>query len=72
MATVAFVGLGAMGLPMADNLLKRQHQVRGFDFKADALAAHVRNGGVAATSAADNPAGPEPTTSRSQCAQLFS
>ncbi|HRJ69804.1 MAG TPA: NAD(P)-binding domain-containing protein, partial [Beijerinckiaceae bacterium] len=31
MASIAFVGLGAMGLPMADNLLKRQHKVRGFD-----------------------------------------
>lgn len=53
MATVAFVGLGAMGLPMANNLLKRQHKVRGFDFKAEALAAHVKNGGDAALNAAE-------------------
>lgn len=53
MTTIAFVGLGAMGLPMADNLLKRQHQVRGFDFKAEALAVHEKNGGVACASAAE-------------------
>lgn len=53
MTTIAFVGLGAMGLPMADNLLKRQHQVRGFDFKREALDAHAGNGGFAALSAAD-------------------
>ncbi|MCA0422109.1 MAG: NAD(P)-dependent oxidoreductase [Proteobacteria bacterium] len=51
MTTIAFVGLGAMGLPMADNLLKRQHQVRGFDFKPEALAAHGANGGTVTTSA---------------------
>jgi len=53
MTTIAFVGLGAMGLPMADNLIKRQHVVRGFDFKPEALAAHEANGGHVATSAAD-------------------
>lgn len=53
MATVAFVGLGAMGLPMADHLIKRQHQVRGFDMKAEALAAHAKNGGVVCASAAE-------------------
>lgn len=53
MTTIAFVGLGAMGLPMADNLIKRQHRVQGFDFKAEALAAHEKNGGIAASSAAE-------------------
>lgn len=53
MTTIAFVGLGAMGLPMADNLIKRQHRVRGFDFKAEALAAHERNGGTACGSAGE-------------------
>jgi 3-hydroxyisobutyrate dehydrogenase len=51
MTTIAFVGLGAMGLPMAENLIKRQHQVRGFDFKAEALKAHEKNGGIACASA---------------------
>jgi len=51
MTTIAFVGLGAMGLPMADNLIKRQHKVRGFDVKPEALAAHAKNGGVACASA---------------------
>jgi putative dehydrogenase len=53
MSTIAFVGLGAMGLPMADNLLKRQHKVLGFDMRAEAIAAHVRNGGEGAGSAAE-------------------
>lgn len=57
MTTIAFVGLGAMGLPMADNLIKRQHKVRGFDFKAEALAAHERNGGIACASAKEACAG---------------
>lgn len=51
MTTIAFVGLGAMGLPMANNLIKRQHKVRGFDFKPEALAAHATNGGTACASA---------------------
>ena len=29
--TIAFVGLGSMGLPMATNLVKAGHAVRGFD-----------------------------------------
>ena len=33
MNTIAFVGLGAMGLPMAENLVKRQLRVTGFDIK---------------------------------------
>jgi len=53
MTTVAFVGLGAMGLPMAEHLIKRQHQVRGFDMKPEAIVAHAANGGVAASSARD-------------------
>lgn len=57
MSHVAFVGLGAMGLPMADNLLKRQHRVRGFDMRPEAVAAHVKNGGDGAESAAEAAAG---------------
>jgi 2-hydroxy-3-oxopropionate reductase len=52
MTTVAFVGLGRMGLPMASNLLARGFAVVGCDLDAarsDALAA--RGGTVAATAA---------------------
>src|SRR4051794_25823911 len=48
MATIGFIGLGNMGLPMAQNLIKAGHKVQGFDVsksQADALAA---SGGVAA------------------------
>ena len=31
MATIGFIGLGNMGLPMTRNLLKAGHRVRGFD-----------------------------------------
>ena len=37
MATIGFVGLGAMGLPMARNLLKAGHTVRGFDMRSGAV-----------------------------------
>ncbi|HRK24288.1 MAG TPA: NAD(P)-dependent oxidoreductase [Beijerinckiaceae bacterium] len=59
MATIAFIGLGAMGLPMADNLIKRQHKVRGFDFRKEALEVHQRNGGIACASAAEAATGAE-------------
>ena len=53
MTTVAFIGLGAMGRPMARNLVQRGFKVRGFDLSAAALADLTQAGGVAATSAAD-------------------
>ena len=31
MARIGFIGLGNMGLPMAQNLIKAGHQVEGFD-----------------------------------------
>ena len=52
METVAFVGLGAMGLPMAKNLLARGYPLRGYDVRAAAADALRQAGGVAATSAA--------------------
>src|SRR5262249_32679810 len=42
MAKIGFIGLGNMGLPMAQNLLKAGHAVQGFDVTkspVDALAA---------------------------------
>ena len=37
MTTVGFVGLGAMGLPMARNLVAKQFRVQGFDMRGEAL-----------------------------------
>ncbi len=47
---IGFVGLGHMGLPMAKNLLKAQHEVTGFDVQPKAVAALVDAGGYAAKS----------------------
>lgn len=52
MTSIAFVGLGAMGAPMAENLVKRQFRVTGFDMRESARAALVAAGGDAADSAA--------------------
>ncbi len=51
MHTIAFAGLGAMGLPMAKNLLAAGHRVRGFDLNPEALAALVSAGGEASSDA---------------------
>jgi 3-hydroxyisobutyrate dehydrogenase len=49
MATIGFIGLGNMGAPMARNLVKAGHQVRGYDVVPAALRRAVE-GGVAAVS----------------------
>ncbi len=59
MATIGFIGLGNMGAPMAANLVKAGHKVRGFDINAAALAALKDAGGEAAASAADAARGAE-------------
>jgi 3-hydroxyisobutyrate dehydrogenase len=53
MATIGFLGLGNMGRPMAENLVKAGHRVRGFDFSAAALGAFAAAGGTAVANAAD-------------------
>lgn len=53
MATIAFIGLGTMGRPMAHNLIKGGHSVTGFDLNAEALEQHRTNGGHVAASARD-------------------
>lgn len=53
MNKVAFVGLGAMGMPMALNLLKTGHSVIGFDLRSEPMEALVKAGGSSTTSAAD-------------------
>ncbi len=53
MTTIAFIGLGNMGNPMAANLVKAGHQVRGFDLVADNLKTAASNGVSIAGSAAE-------------------
>jgi L-threonate 2-dehydrogenase len=50
---VGFVGLGAMGLPMAENLVARGFAVAGYDLRAAALDRLADGGGRRAQSAAD-------------------
>jgi 3-hydroxyisobutyrate dehydrogenase len=50
---IGFIGLGAMGLPMAQRLLARGFSVRGFDLKSQALDTLSASGGHAAASAAE-------------------
>ncbi|MCC5827675.1 3-hydroxyisobutyrate dehydrogenase [Alkalimonas sp.] len=53
MATIAFIGLGNMGGPMAINLAKAGHQVKAFDLSLEALATVKAEGADIAASAAD-------------------
>jgi 4-hydroxybutyrate dehydrogenase/sulfolactaldehyde 3-reductase len=53
MVDVAFIGLGTMGLSMAEHIVKGGYSVAGYDKSAEAVNAHVANGGIASTSAAD-------------------
>ncbi len=59
MARVGFIGLGNMGGPMAANLVRTGHSVRGFDLTDAALAALAEAGGSKAMSVADAAAGAE-------------
>ena len=49
MAQIGFIGLGNMGLPMAQNLIKAGHTVTGFDISSAAADQFAAAGGVAAT-----------------------
>jgi 3-hydroxyisobutyrate dehydrogenase len=51
MAHVAFIGLGNMGLPMAQNLIKAGHQVTGVDLSAAAKDKLKASGGALADNA---------------------
>src|SRR5690606_19681838 len=44
MTTIAFIGLGNMGNPMAANLVKAGHEVHGFDLMPDNLKVARDNG----------------------------
>jgi 3-hydroxyisobutyrate dehydrogenase len=56
---VAFIGLGNMGLPMAQNLVKAGHGVCGYDLSADRMGELVAAGGTMAASIAACVAGTE-------------
>ena len=51
--SIAFVGLGAMGAAMAENLVSKQFRVTGFDMRPEAVAKLVAAGGHGAASAAE-------------------
>jgi 3-hydroxyisobutyrate dehydrogenase len=53
MTTIAFIGLGNMGNPMAANLVKAGHTVQGFDLMPENLSVARDNGVEATASAAD-------------------
>jgi 3-hydroxyisobutyrate dehydrogenase len=59
MATIGFIGLGNMGGPMADNLLKAGHKLRVFDLVQDSIDRAVAAGASAAASIAEAVKGAE-------------
>jgi 3-hydroxyisobutyrate dehydrogenase len=59
MAVIGFIGLGNMGGPMAANLVKAGHDVRGFDLSADSMKRFEEAGGKPAASAAEAASGAE-------------
>lgn len=59
MSTIAFIGLGNMGRPMAANLVKAGHRVTGYDVVAPAIEAAAAAGVRTAGSAKDALAGAE-------------
>lgn len=50
---IAWVGLGIMGSPMAENLIKAGYPVTGFTLEQDKLDRLAKNGGTAASSIAE-------------------
>ena len=57
--TICFIGLGAMGIPMARRLIENQFRVQGFDLNPKALEAHAAQGGIACTTAIEAAKGAE-------------
>jgi 3-hydroxyisobutyrate dehydrogenase len=53
MAKIGFIGLGNMGLPMAGNLVKKGHEVKGYDILEDNLAKAAQAGIRKVAAAAD-------------------
>src|SRR3954466_14324083 len=46
MVRIGFIGLGNMGLPMAQNLLKAGYTVGGIDINSDAVETLAQSGGM--------------------------
>ena len=61
MTTVAMIGLGEMGLPMARRLLGAGFRVAGYDVRAEAVGRLAEAGGQAAASAGDAAASADAT-----------
>ena len=59
MSTIAFIGLGNMGGPMAANLVKAGHRVVGYDISAKALELAIAEGVESADSARETLDGAE-------------
>jgi 3-hydroxyisobutyrate dehydrogenase len=57
MARIGVIGLGNMGLPMAQNLARAGHSVAGFDVRSASTAQFAASGGSAAGSIAEACAG---------------
>ncbi len=53
MTTIAFIGLGNMGIGMATNLAKAGHEVRALDISKEAVARAIEVGCIGAKSAQD-------------------
>jgi 3-hydroxyisobutyrate dehydrogenase len=53
MSKIGFIGLGNMGLPMAGNLVKKGHEVKGFDIMEDNLSKAAQAGIKKVAAAAD-------------------
>src|ERR1700694_1559986 len=53
MAKIGFIGLGNMGIPMAGNLVKKGHEVKGFDLVAANVDKAAGRGVKKAASATD-------------------
>lgn len=59
MTTIAFLGLGQMGTPMASNLLLKGHELRVFDLNENAVNQLVEKGATAAATPAEAAKGAE-------------
>jgi 3-hydroxyisobutyrate dehydrogenase len=59
MARIGFIGLGNMGLPMAQNLIKAGHSVTGLDMCKSQIDKLIESGGKAASTAKDAASGAE-------------
>jgi 3-hydroxyisobutyrate dehydrogenase len=59
MAKIGFIGVGNMGFPMAQNLIKAGHELKAFDLVGQALSRIVNAGATQASSPADAASGVE-------------